>query len=207
MKIVIASNNSNKIREIREIFSDFEFELLSLEEAGIKADIEESGNSFEENAMIKAAHIFERYGVSCMADDSGLCVDALNGAPGVYSARFSDRATDDSNNALLLEKLEGMPADKRGARFCCSVALFLSVNNGMSLKIIHAAGEVGGTILKSPAGEGGFGYDPLFYVPKFGCSMAELTPKEKNSVSHRGRALRQLRENYLEYIASSLANK
>ncbi|HIU99019.1 MAG TPA: XTP/dITP diphosphatase [Candidatus Limadaptatus stercoripullorum] len=187
MKIAIATNNPNKLREIRAILGGFFDEALSLSDLGIDIDIEETGTTLTENALIKARTIRDLTGLPALADDSGLMVDALGGAPGVYSARYAGEEHDDKkNNALLLKNLEGKPRD---AKFCSVIALCYP--DGRELT---AEGSVRGVILKEERGTGGFGYDPLFFSPELGKTFAEATPEQKNSVSHRSRALRAMLE-------------
>lgn len=185
MKIAIATNNPNKLREIRAILGGFFDEALSLSDLGIDIDIEETGTTLTENALIKARTIRDLTGLPALADDSGLMVDALYGAPGVYSARYAGEEHDDKkNNALLLKNLEGKPRD---AKFCSVIALCYP--DGRELT---AEGSVRGVILEEERGTGGFGYDPLFFSPELGKTFAEATPEQKNSVSHRSRALRAM---------------
>ena len=187
MKIAIATNNPNKLREIRAILGGFFDEALSLADLGIDIDIEETGTTLTENALIKARTIRDLTGLPALADDSGLMVDALDGAPGVYSARYAGEEHDDKkNNALLLKNLEGKPRD---AKFCSVIALCYP--DGRELT---AEGSVRGAILEEERGTGGFGYDPLFFSPELGKTFAEATPEQKNSVSHRSRALRAMLE-------------
>lgn len=187
MKIAIATNNPNKLREIRAILGGFFDEALSLSDLGIDIDIEETGTTLSENALIKARTIRDLTGLPALADDSGLMVDALGGAPGVYSARYAGEEHDDKkNNALLLKNLEGKPRD---AKFCSVIALCYP--DGRELT---AEGSVRGVILEEERGTGGFGYDPLFFSPELGKTFAEATPEQKNSVSHRSRALRAMLE-------------
>lgn len=187
MTIAIATNNPNKLREIRAILGGFFDEALSLSDLGIDIDIEETGTTLTENALIKARTIRDLTGLPALADDSGLMVDALGGAPGVYSARYAGEEHDDKkNNALLLKNLEGKPRD---AKFCSVIAL--SYPDGRELT---AEGSVRGVILEEERGTGGFGYDPLFFSPELGKTFAEATPEQKNSVSHRSRALRAMLE-------------
>ncbi len=187
MKIAIATNNPNKLREIRAILGGFFDEALSLADLGIDIDIEETGTTLTENALIKARTIRDLTGLPALADDSGLMVDALDGAPGVYSARYAGEEHDDKkNNALLLKNLEGKPRD---AKFCSVIALCYP--DGRELT---AEGSVRGVILEEERGTGGFGYDPLFFSPELGKTFAEATPEQKNSVSHRSRALRAMLE-------------
>lgn len=181
-KFVLASNNKKKIRELRTILGKLlpECIVYSLSDIGFEGDIEENGTSFEENSIIKAS-VPARLGYIGVADDSGLCVDALGGAPGIYSARYSGKG-DRENNIKLLSELEGK--EDRGAGFVCVMSAVFPDG-----RIVTARGEVRGTILTSPRGDDGFGYDPLFYCPELGKSFAEASADEKNAVSHRGRAL------------------
>lgn len=184
MKVLLASNNGHKIKEIKEILGDF-FDIVSLREAGVESDPEETGATFEENARIKAVAGMKASGMPCIADDSGLEVFALDGLPGVMSARYAGGHGDDSaNNEKLLRELEN--ASDRSARYVCVICM--AFPNGHE---IVARGECRGTILKEARGEGGFGYDPLFFFPQFGKTFAEITAEEKNEVSHRKAALRE----------------
>lgn len=184
MKLVAATGNPHKLREIREILTGFE--IVSAREAGFCGEVEETGETFLENALLKARSIANATGMSAIADDSGLCVDALGGAPGVFSARYSGGG-DAENRALLLKNLEGV--ESRRAYFCCAVALVRTDGTTYS-----AEGRAYGTILHAERGEHGFGYDALFYSDDLGKTFAEADEEEKNSVSHRGRALRALLE-------------
>ena len=184
MKVLLASNNGHKIKEIKEILGDF-FDVVSLREAGVESDPEETGATFEENARIKAVAGMKASGMPCIADDSGLEVFALDGLPGVMSARYAGGHGDDSaNNEKLLRELEN--TSDRSARYVCVICM--AFPNGHD---IVARGECRGTILKEARGEGGFGYDPLFFFPQFGKTFAEITAEEKNEVSHRKAALRE----------------
>ena len=186
MKLVIASNNKGKIREIKEMIGQHFDDVLSLREAGIDLDVVEDGKTFLENAR-KKAHEALRLLPDCavLADDSGLEVDALGGAPGVYSARYAGDGHDDAaNNAKLLEALSDVPEEKRTADFACAMVL-----SRKGMDDIESVGRVYGTILREPQGENGFGYDPLFYYPEFGCTFAQASQEQKNSVSHRKNAL------------------
>ena len=189
MKLIIASNNVHKVSEIKAILGCFYDEILSLREAGIDMDVVEDEDTFEGNALKKAREVFAVADADAvLSDDSGLMVDALGGAPGVYSARYAGEGHDDAaNNAKLLDALKDVPGEKRTARFRTSVAL---IRRGMPA--VTADGSVEGVILRSPQGENGFGYDPLFYYEPLKKSFAQLTPEEKNSVSHRKRALESL---------------
>lgn len=191
-KIIVASNNGHKIQEIKEILSGLPFEVISLKEAGIDIDVEETGETFMENAYIKASEIYnllenkDEYMV--LSDDSGLEVDVLGGAPGVYSARFAgEHGNSKKNNDKLLGLLEGKKYEERKAKFVCAIVLILDQSN--SIKVL---GESEGYIGDSERGPVGFGYDPIFYVPEFNKTFAEMTSEEKNSISHRGRALEKL---------------
>lgn len=189
-KLIFATGNENKMKEIRMILADAGYEILSMKEAGIDADIVEDGTTFEENAIIKAKAIRELCGCLVLADDSGLEIDYLNKEPGIYSARYMGEDTSyDLKNQNLISRLEGVPDEKRTARFVCAIAA--AFPDG---RIETRRGTIEGRIAYEPAGENGFGYDPIFYVPEFGKTTAELSPEEKNEVSHRGRALRMIRE-------------
>lgn len=186
-KIVVATNNNNKLKEIRSILGD-RFELLSMADAGVFEEIEENGSSFLENALIKASFVSKKTGLTALADDSGLCVHALKGAPGIFSARYSgENANDERNNKLLLENLKD--ENNRAAHFHCCAAL--CQNDG---SYIYAEGKAEGEILRQIKGSGGFGYDPLFYSFDLKKTFAEADFDEKNKVSHRYRALLVLRE-------------
>lgn len=192
-KIVLASSNAGKLRELQAILADKQVTLLPQSDFNIPDAIED-GHSFVENAIIKARHASKLSGLPALADDSGLVVDALNGEPGIYSARYAgisgDRETvDAANNELLLENLEQVPEEDRSARFQCCLALVRFPEDPMPL-ICQGSWE--GRILFEEAGDNGFGYDPLFYVPEYDCASAELDPAEKNRISHRAQALQQL---------------
>ena len=178
------------MREIREILSDLGVEILSLKEAGIHADIVEDGKSFEENAVIKAKTICELTHEVVLADDSGLEIDYLNGEPGIYSARYMGEDTSYRiKNQNLIDRLEGVPDEKRTARFVCVIAA--AYPDGT---VKTARGTMEGIIGYEERGENGFGYDPIFFLPEYGCSSAELSMEEKNKISHRGKALRAIKE-------------
>ncbi len=183
-KLIVASKNKAKIAEVAEILKGI-YEVVPMSEIGIDADIEETGTTFEENALIKARYVFTRTGHAALSDDSGLAVDALGGAPGIYSARYcGDHGDDKANNALLLRNMENQ--ENRSARFVSAVALVASEGE------FTAEGRVEGRILYAEEGNGGFGYDPIFYSDELGKSFGVATPEEKNSVSHRSRALQAL---------------
>ena len=186
-KIVFATGNKDKMREIREIMADCEVEIFSMKEAGIDVDIVENGTTFEENALIKAKAIAEHTDAIVLADDSGLEVDALNKEPGIYSARYGfDESLDDAGRVqLLLKNMKDVPDDKRQAKFVCVITLVTPDG-----KSIQARGEVHGFVTHAPAGEGGFCYDPIFYYPPFGKTLAQVPQEEKNRVSHRAEALK-----------------
>lgn len=189
-KVIFATGNEGKMKEIRDILGDLDIQLLSLKDAGITADIEENGNSFEENAVIKATAIRDLTGEIVLADDSGLEIDYLNKEPGIYSARYMGEDTSyHIKNANLIERLNGVPDEKRTARFVCAIAA--AFPDG-TVRTVRAAME--GRIGYEEKGENGFGYDPIFYLPEYGCSSAELSMEEKNKISHRGKALRAIRD-------------
>ena len=189
MKAVIATNNPKKLAEMRAILSDLDFELLSMDEAGLKLDIEETGLTFEENARIKALAVMNASGLCAISDDSGLAVKALGGAPGVFSARYGGGAceTDLDRCRFLLSELGERP-DREAEFVCCVCCVFPGG------EMIETRGVCRGEILSAPRGEGGFGYDPLFYLPEQGLSMAQLDEGKKNRISHRGAALAEFRE-------------
>lgn len=189
-KLIFATGNQDKMREIREILGDLNMEILSMKEAGIQADIVEDGTSFEENAEIKARAVCEACGELVLADDSGLEIDALNKEPGIYSARYMGEDTSYRiKNANLIGRLEGVPDEKRTARFVCAISA--AFPDG-TVKTVRATME--GRIGYEEKGENGFGYDPIFYLPEFGCYSAELSREKKNEISHRGKALRAMRD-------------
>ena len=189
-KIIFATGNEGKMREIREILKDVDAQILSLKEAGIHADIVEDGKTFEENAVIKAKAICEMTGEIVLADDSGLEVDYLNKEPGVYSARYMGEDTSYRiKNASLIRRLEGVPDEKRTARFVCVIAAAFPDGTVKTVR-----GTMEGRIGYREEGENVFGYDPIFYLPEYGCSSAVLSMEEKNKISHRGKALRAIKE-------------
>ena len=196
MKIVLASRNKKKKAELQTLLSQYieNIEILSLDDVGIFGEIEEDGDTFEENALIKA-RVAAESGYIGVGDDSGLMVDALGGAPGVYSARYAgDHGNDEANNELLLKNLEDK--DDRSARFVCCIACVFPDKYGFEPIVVKGFAE--GQILRERQGNGGFGYDPLFYFPQFGKTLAEVTPEEKNSVSHRGNAIKAFAEKLKE---------
>ena len=188
--MIFATGNMGKMKEIKAILGDIGEEILSMKEAGIDMDIVEDGNTFEENAIIKAKAVMERTGQLALADDSGLEIDALNKEPGIYSARYMGEDTSyHIKNANLIQRLEGVPDEKRTARFVCAIA---AVFPDGRRKTVRAAME--GRIGYEEKGENGFGYDPIFYLPEYGCTSAELSMEEKNRISHRGKALCLIKE-------------
>ena len=193
---ILASNNRKKLIELQTILNELGMDVISQGEAGLSIEVEETGTTFEENSMLKAMGACDLINKPCIADDSGLCVDALNGQPGVYSARYGgdECAGDVQRYELLLKNMAG--EENRSARFVSVITCVFP--NGQS---IQCRGECGGTILTAPRGEGGFGYDPIFLPEGFEKSMAELTPEEKNAISHRGRALEKFKEKLREYYA------
>ncbi|MCY6484411.1 XTP/dITP diphosphatase [Clostridium aestuarii] len=196
-KMIVASNNQHKISEIKQILKKFPIEIVSLKEAGIDIDIEENGKTFMENAHIKASEIKKIVGdYMVMADDSGLMVDILEGDPGVYSARYSgEHGNDKKNNEKLLDKLKDVELEKRTAKFVCAIEVIIDNN-----KKIQVQGEVKGYINYKEMGVDGFGYDPLFYIPEFKKTFAEMSSEEKNSISHRGTALKKLEKKISELL-------
>ncbi len=186
MKVVLASKNQHKLQEISKITEKFGFQLVLQSELGVDIDVEETGTTFEENSFLKAEAVMKATGLPALADDSGIAVDALNGAPGIYSARYGfDESLDDWGRLqLLLKNTQHVPDGQRQAQFVC-VITFVTPEG----QTIQARGEIHGELTREPAGENGFGYDPIFYYPPLGKTTAELTPEEKNQVSHRANAL------------------
>ncbi len=193
-QIVFATGNKDKMREIREIMADVDVEVISMKEAGISVDVKENGETFEENSLIKAKAIAEHTDAIVLADDSGLEIDYLDKAPGVYSARFMGEDTSyDIKNQALIDKLEGVPKEERTARFVCAIGAVLPNKETL---VIRETME--GYIGYEAEGENGFGYDPIFYLDEFGCSSAALSREQKNKISHRGKALRAMKDILLE---------
>ena len=189
-KIVFATTNTGKIKEIKEILADFDVEVFSMEEMNINTDVEENGTTFEENSLIKARAISKLTGLPALADDSGLEVDYLNGEPGIYSARYLGRDTDyDYKNNYIIDKLKDVKDNERSARFVCVISLVLPDGREFIKK-----GVMEGRIGYEIKGENGFGYDPIFYLPEYGKTSAEISGEEKNKISHRGKALRAMKE-------------
>ena len=189
-KVIFATSNEGKMKEVRAILEDLGMEVLSMKEAGISVDVVEDGTTFEENAVIKATEIQKVCGEIVLADDSGLEVDYLNKEPGIYSARYMGEDTSYKiKNQSLIDRLEGVEDEKRTARFVCAIA---AVFPDGSVEVTR--GTIEGQIGYEEKGENGFGYDPIFYVPEYGCTTAQLSPEQKNEVSHRGKALRLMKE-------------
>ena len=194
MKLVLASKNAHKLVEMKDILSQLGVEVVLESEAGVDVDVEETGATFEENAYLKAHAVMEASGLPAIADDSGLCVDALGGAPGVYSARYGGPELDDAGRyKLLLENMRGQ-LDRR-CKFVSAICCCFP--NGDR---VEARGECAGTLAYAPKGADGFGYDPIFFVPGLKKTFAELSPEEKNAISHRGNALKAFREKLEEYL-------
>ena len=187
MKVVLASKNKHKLEEISKITEKFDMELVLQSELGVDIDVEETGTTFEENSFLKAEAVMKATGLPALADDSGIAVDALNGEPGIYSARygFDDTLDDWGRLQLLLKNTEHVPDGQRQAQFVCVITMVTP--DGQK---IQARGEIHGELLRTPVGENGFGYDPIFYYPPAGMSTAEMSPEAKNEVSHRGNALK-----------------
>ena len=189
-KMIFATGNEGKMREVRMILGDLGAEILSLKEAGIQAEAEENGTTFEENAVIKAKEIMEKTGALVLADDSGLEVDALNGKPGIYSARYMGHETSyHIKNKNLIERLEGKTGEERSARFVCAIAACFPDG-----RVLTTRGTMEGQIGYEEKGENGFGYDPIFYLPEYQCYSGDLPLEEKNKLRHRGKALRLMKE-------------
>ena len=201
MKIVAATNNKHKVKELTALFQGSDTELVTLREIGFTDEIIEDGATFLENARIKAMAVHKATGLASIADDSGLCVDALGGEPGIYSARYAsedgENSDDKKNNEKLLKNLDPVPENERTARFV-SALCFIDADGTE----VSAVGKCEGIITREERGEGGFGYDPLFFFPSFGKTFGELTAEEKNEVSHRANAVKILKEKLTEYFAS-----
>ena len=195
MKVVLASKNKHKLVEISKITELFDMELVLQSELGVDVDVEETGTTFEENSFLKAQAVMKATGLPALADDSGIAVDALNGEPGIYSARygFDDTLDDWGRLLLLLKNTEHVPDGQRQARFVCVITLVMPDG-----KTVQARGEIHGELLREARGKNGFGYDPIFYYPPYGKSTAEMTPEEKNQVSHRANALKMFYEKLKE---------
>lgn len=201
MKIVAATNNKHKVKELTALFSSQNTELLTLKEINFTDEIIEDGDTFLENARIKAMTVHKATGLPCIADDSGLCVDALGGEPGIYSARYAsengENSDDLKNNEKLLSKLDAVPENERTARFV-SALCFIDADGTE----VSAVGKCEGIITREARGEGGFGYDPLFFFPTYGKTFGELSAEEKNLVSHRANAVKLLKEKLTEYFSN-----
>jgi XTP/dITP diphosphohydrolase len=195
-KIIFATGNQGKLREIRMILEGTGLEIISMKEAGVTGDIEENGTTFKENALIKAKAVCSMTGMPALADDSGLVIDALGGEPGIHSARYLGHDTSyDIKNNDLIRRLEGVPDEKRSARFVCAIACALPDGRTFTEEAAME-GRIGYEI----RGENGFGYDPIFFLPEYGCTSAEISPEEKNRISHRGKALRAMRLRLLSIL-------
>lgn len=189
-KIIFATGNEGKMREIREILKDLGMEVLSMKQAGVSMDIIENGKTFGENAEIKAMAVWKITGGIVLADDSGLVVDCLNGEPGIYSARYMGEDTSyEIKNQNIIERAAKARGEERSARFLCNIAAVLPDG-----KVLHTEAAMEGLIAEKPAGNGGFGYDPILYIPEYGKTGGELTMEEKNKISHRGKALKAMKE-------------
>lgn len=193
MKVILASKNQHKLTELSTILSQLGFEIALESEYGLDIDVEETGTTFEENSFLKADAVMKASGLPVLADDSGLMVDALDGAPGVYSARYGHKASDKERTAYLLENMKDVPEERRRAKFVCVITCLFPDGR----KIV-ARGECPGVIARAPHGENGFGYDPVFYLPELGMTYAELPSKQKNAISHRARALQDFCRKYQE---------
>ena len=195
-RIIFATSNEGKMNEIREILKDLDVMLLSLKDAGLNPDIDENGISFEENAIIKAKYVMEMTGEIVLADDSGIEIDYLDKAPGVYSARFLGEETSyNVKNQYIIDKLAQAKEEERSARFVCVIAC--AFPDG---EVITRRGTIEGYIAKQICGENGFGYDPIFYVPEYRCTTAQMLPEQKNEISHRGKALKAMKEELKNHI-------
>lgn len=194
MRIVIATGNKDKVREINELLEGTSFEAVSMKEAGIECEIIEDADSFKGNALIKATEVSRYTDDYVLADDSGLCIDALDGAPGIYSSRFcGENSTYEDKFKKIFEMLEGVPEEERTAHFTCAIAVVKPDKTSFTVEETFE-----GVLHETPAGENGFGYDPIFFVPEYGMTSAQMSPELKNSMSHRGKALRKAVELILE---------
>lgn len=195
-RIVFATGNEGKMKEIRMILADIGVPVVSMKEAGIVEKIEENGTTFEQNAAIKARRVMELTGEMAMADDSGLEIDYFDGAPGIYSARFMGEDTPyEVKNSSIIEKMRDAGEEERTARFVCAIACAMPDGT-----VLSSRGVMEGRIAHEIKGENGFGYDPIFYLPECGCTSAEITPEKKNELSHRGKALRDMKEKLRNYL-------
>ncbi|MFP3916672.1 XTP/dITP diphosphatase [Lysinibacillus telephonicus] len=188
-QVVIATKNKGKAKDFEALFGPLGYEVVTMFDVAPDMEIEETGTTFEENAVLKAETLSRELNKLVIADDSGLAIDALGGEPGVYSARYAGDHDDEANIVKVLEKMQEVPDDKRTARFCCALAIA-----GPGIETYTVFGTCEGVILHEKRGTNGFGYDPIFYVPELGRAMAELSPEEKGAISHRGNAIRKLAE-------------
>ena len=193
MKVVLASKNPHKLVEIQAILGKLGMEVILQSELGIDIDVEETGTTFEENSLLKAEAVMQASGLPSLADDSGIAVDALDGAPGIYSARYGNKNSDEERTAFLLENVKDVPDEKRGAQFVCVITCVWPDG-----KKIVARGECPGVLTREVRGEGGFGYDPIFYIPELGKTLAEIPAEHKNAISHRAKALQEFCRLYRE---------
>ncbi len=191
MKVILASKNPHKLTELSAILSQHGFEIALESEYGLDIDVDETGTTFEENSLLKAEAVMKASGLPVLADDSGLMVDALDGAPGVYSARYGHKSSDGERTAFLLENMKDVPDEKRTAKFVCVITCLWPDGR----KIV-ARGECPGVITREVHGKNGFGYDPVFYLPELGMTYAELPSEQKNAISHRARALQEFCRKY-----------
>ncbi|HEX2923605.1 MAG TPA: RdgB/HAM1 family non-canonical purine NTP pyrophosphatase [Chloroflexota bacterium] len=198
MKLLIATNNQDKVREFREILEGLPVEVVTPAELGLQLEVEETGTTFAQNAALKARAFHKASGLAALADDSGLEVDALDGEPGVYSSRYAGLPNGEVKNRFMLQKLEGVPWEKRGARYVCEIAIVDEKG-----RIHRCRGTLRGKIALEPKGRGGFGYDPIVYIPSKRKTVAEMSPEEKNAISHRGLAGRRARVILERMITSS----
>jgi XTP/dITP diphosphohydrolase len=195
-KIIFATSNEGKMKEIKEILKDLDIDLISLKEAGLNPDIDENGKTFEENAIIKAKVVMELTGEIVLADDSGLEVDYMDKAPGVYSARFMGEDTSYTiKNQYIIDQLKAVKEEERSARFVCVIACAFPEG-----EVITSRATIEGIIANQICGTNGFGYDPIFYVPEYRCTTAEMLPEQKNKISHRGKALRDIKTELMKRI-------
>jgi len=200
-KVLIATRNEGKLSEFKDMFQDFEIDWLSLTAVAITEEVEETGTTFFENALLKAQTYAKKSNLITLGDDSGLVVDALNGAPGVKTARYGGPGlTSEERYQLLLENMKGIPTNKRTARFCCAIVV---VGEDGRL-LIKSEGICEGVIAESPQGQGGFGYDPIFFLPHLGKTMAQLSPEEKHKISHRGKALKKIESSLKNVLDTKL---
>ena len=196
MKVVLASKNPHKLVEISKITEKFGFELVLESDVGVDIDVEETGSTFEENSFLKADAVMKATGLPALADDSGIAVDALNGEPGIYSARYMGEDTSyEIKNRNIIDRLADAKGQERSARFVCNIAAVLPDG-----RVLHTEAAMEGQIAMEPAGCGGFGYDPILYLPEFGMTSAELTMEQKNAISHRGKALEAMKKELEHYF-------